>query len=395
MTRRLLTGLAGLLVLALALVGLPAFLLAVQHQLADLMPALSDLPGALLAPGDGGLFLLTLLGMGWACWAVFLLAFLIEVTSRVRGIRTPRLGPFLPQRTAAWAITAVTMLASLTGTGNGGSPATTSPTAASASATTQTTSASTLRPPAGKQLRPSTAAPAAHVSDAHPAADSEGVRWRDYRVKRGDTLWDIADHQLGNPTAWPSIASASDQIRQPDGRRLDDPDLILPGWNLHIPNEGSGSDQPATQSEMHASGREHADDPIPRTNQSEPAPLPTTPLHPPAPTGGPDPRDSGSSCMPEVPPTSPGSGHDERATTSREPQSVRAKGAAALVPSTRQHPSATSGSTVAASHADAALQLPAWVREPLISARFEDAPTDTRAQVLAALAVARGLPPKS
>ena len=71
----------------------------------------------------------------------------------------------------------------------------------------------------------------AAADSADPAADEQG----DYTVVRGDTLWDIADEQLDDPTRYPEIVQASDGITQPDGRQLTDPDLILPGWTLNIP----------------------------------------------------------------------------------------------------------------------------------------------------------------
>ena len=79
MIRRLLNGLAALLLLALGLLGLPAFLTGAYRALDTQMPDLADLPSVLLAPGDGGLFLLLLFAVGWLCWAVFTTAFAAEV----------------------------------------------------------------------------------------------------------------------------------------------------------------------------------------------------------------------------------------------------------------------------------------------------------------------------
>ena len=56
-----------------------------------------------------------------------------------------------------------------------------------------------------------------------------------HRVVRGDTLWDIAEKEMGDPTRYPEIAEANQGDLQPDGRRLADPDLILPGWILEVP----------------------------------------------------------------------------------------------------------------------------------------------------------------
>ncbi len=55
-----------------------------------------------------------------------------------------------------------------------------------------------------------------------------------YTVERGDTLWDIADEQLGDPAAWPEIWERNRGDDMGGGRTFDDPDLILPGWELDL-----------------------------------------------------------------------------------------------------------------------------------------------------------------
>jgi LysM repeat protein len=57
-----------------------------------------------------------------------------------------------------------------------------------------------------------------------------------YTVERGDTLWDIADEQLGDPTAWPEIWERNAGDDMGNGRSFDDPNLILPGWELELPD---------------------------------------------------------------------------------------------------------------------------------------------------------------
>ncbi len=53
-----------------------------------------------------------------------------------------------------------------------------------------------------------------------------------YVVEQGDTLWDIADEQLGSGTEWVEIWEENAGDDMGDGRTFDDPDLILPGWEL-------------------------------------------------------------------------------------------------------------------------------------------------------------------
>ncbi len=54
-------------------------------------------------------------------------------------------------------------------------------------------------------------------------------------VARGDTLSDIADEYLGRERDWPEIWEANRGEDMGDGRTFDDPNLILPGWEIDIP----------------------------------------------------------------------------------------------------------------------------------------------------------------
>ncbi len=75
-------------------------------------------------------------------------------------------------------------------------------------------------------------AEAAASRPAEPGPASEVAST--YTVERGDTLWDIADEQLGDPTAWPEIWERNAGDEMGGGRTFDDPDLILPGWELEL-----------------------------------------------------------------------------------------------------------------------------------------------------------------
>ncbi len=78
-------------------------------------------------------------------------------------------------------------------------------------------------------------APVIQSVEATPPTEADA-----YTVERGDTLWDIADEQLGDPTAWPEIWEENAGDEMGDGRTFDDPDLILPGWELEVPGADPG-----------------------------------------------------------------------------------------------------------------------------------------------------------
>ena len=66
-----------------------------------------------------------------------------------------------------------------------------------------------------------------------------------YTVERGDTLWDIADDQLGDPTAWPDIWERNAGDDMGGGRTFDDPNVILPGWELDVADTEPADAEPA------------------------------------------------------------------------------------------------------------------------------------------------------
>ena len=86
-----------------------------------------------------------------------------------------------------------------------------------------------LQVPAGRVM------PTDHAANDHAANDRPTIDHpTTYEVQPGDTLWHIADDQLGEPTDWPEIWERNRGRDMGDGRTFDDPNLILPGWDLEI-----------------------------------------------------------------------------------------------------------------------------------------------------------------
>ena len=63
-------------------------------------------------------------------------------------------------------------------------------------------------------------------------------------VEEGESLWSIADDELGDGSRWPEIYEVNEGRTFDDGRHLSDPDIIQPGWELDMPGEPSAPSAP-------------------------------------------------------------------------------------------------------------------------------------------------------
>ena len=59
-----------------------------------------------------------------------------------------------------------------------------------------------------------------------------------YRVQPGDSLWRIAERELGSGFRWREIYRLNEGRQFSEGRSLTDPHLIYPGWVLELPDRG-------------------------------------------------------------------------------------------------------------------------------------------------------------
>jgi hypothetical protein len=109
-----------------------------------------------------------------------------------------------------------------------------------------------------------------HPATVVPAAT--GDSYREYTVREGDTLWDIAREHLGDGLTWPRIYSLNKDRVQDDGACLTDPDLIKPGWRLAIP---TAHDVPTPPPPLRAPVH------VPPAPETTPGPVATSPVqHP-------------------------------------------------------------------------------------------------------------------
>ncbi|MFE2697754.1 hypothetical protein [Streptomyces mirabilis] len=206
-----------LLVLAAAVAGLPLLLAwatpvvwAASHD---------DLAHLLDRQDTGGAFLLLLIAVGWAGWAQFTFCALRELLAQLRG-RTwhaPR-GLGASHRAAAVLIGSILVLlptGSALATPASAIPAQSAPRLPQQAAHASTPDHATA---AGSQ----TADPGSTytVQDSRPA----------------ESLWSIAERQLGDGERWREIAALNEGHTMADGQVFKANSFLQPGWQLEMPD---------------------------------------------------------------------------------------------------------------------------------------------------------------
>jgi hypothetical protein len=227
--RELWRGIAAIVVLITALVGLPALLLQVGGSpLPSTLPSLTQIGDRLLQPDSGQLLLPVLLGIAWIGWAFFALSVIAELAAQLRNRATPHLLGLGSVQLVAGHLIAAAVLAMPS---QPVSPAAAPPPATSTSF---------------EQTSPAAVVPLVEVPAAATAAAPSRTRpAKTYVVQppcdgHRDSLWSIAERHLGDPLRWREIADLNRGHLQPDGQRLEDPHWIYPGWHLLMPPDATG-----------------------------------------------------------------------------------------------------------------------------------------------------------
>jgi DNA-binding SARP family transcriptional activator len=284
---RLLRAAAGIAVAAGLLAGLPWGLARMTGS-----PLPRDWPGwqqvqrFFASPVSDDAIIRFLADAAWLLWAVFALSLVIELIAVTRGQPAPRLPAIAPVQALAAALVGATMMTALHVPRAG----TRSTPPLHAALTSAATVSAPLVPGHTAQL----AAASETAGRAASAGSTAQARPKVYRVREDDDLWDIAWRFLGDPEEWHQIYQLNEGRPQPDGRALTDPNLILPGWVLLIPQPGTGhapAPHPGTSHPgrpgTRAPGGGRTPGPSPRPSRpSEPSARPSRTAPSPGPSAG-------------------------------------------------------------------------------------------------------------
>ena len=272
---RLLRAAAGTAVIAGLLAGLPWGLARLTGSpLPRAWPGWAQAQRFLSSPLSDGAIIRFLADAAWLLWAVFALSLAVELIAAARGRPAPRLPAIAPVQALAAALVGATMMTAL----HVPRAQTRSAPPLHAAIASATAVSAPLVPGRTVQLD-AASEPAARAASSDSAAPA---RPKVYRVQENDDLWDIAERYLGDPEDWHQIYQLNEGKPQPDGRALTDPNLIIPGWVLLIPQPGTTHaphPHPGRPGTRNPGGRTPRPSPSP-SRTAGPSPRPAQPSEP-------------------------------------------------------------------------------------------------------------------
>ncbi|MFI1759708.1 LysM peptidoglycan-binding domain-containing protein [Streptomyces sp. NPDC020571] len=209
---RVITGIVSLLVLTGALGGLPLLLAWASPVI--WAATRDDLAHLLDRQDTSAAFLALLLVVGWAGWVQFAFCTVRELAAQLRG-RTWRVPPGFSasQRAAAALIGSILVLL---------------PTSSALASTAQAaTTATAARLPglANEPLASAQVQPDSGTGSAAPV----------HTVRAGESLWSIAEEELGDGERWRQIAALNEGHTMADGQVFQSNSFLQAGWQLQMP----------------------------------------------------------------------------------------------------------------------------------------------------------------
>ncbi|WP_210582027.1 LysM peptidoglycan-binding domain-containing protein [Streptomyces sp. GESEQ-4] len=228
---RVLKAVCSLLVLTGAVAGLPLVLAWATPVVWD--AGRDDLAHLLDRQDTGAAFLMLLIAVGWIGWGQFAFCAIRELVAQLRG-RTwhaPR-GLSSSQRAAAALIGSILVLLP-TSSALASSPAHAAPAASAAPV------------PGQAQARQTTEADTGSESAAHTPASRTTYTVRETRP--AESLWGIAERELGNGERWREIADLNEGRPMVDGQVFHANGFLQPGWQLQMPSTATAAGGVRTQ----------------------------------------------------------------------------------------------------------------------------------------------------
>ncbi|MBC2868664.1 LysM peptidoglycan-binding domain-containing protein [Streptomyces mexicanus] len=216
---RVIKAVLSLLVLAVTVVGLPLLL---AWATPVIWAATHDDVMHLLDRQDtGSVFLLLLVGVGWVGWAQFAFCAVRELIAQVRG-RTwhaPR-GMGASQRAAALLIGSILVLL---------------PTSSALASTAQASPAASTATHFPGQTQSSQATDTRQAPTPAASAPASRAMYTVRETRPAESLWGIAEKELGDGERWREIADLNEGRTMVDGTVFRANSFLQPGWQLQMP----------------------------------------------------------------------------------------------------------------------------------------------------------------
>lgn len=226
-----LVGLAACLGIVAVVVGVPVVLLHIGANPLPTALSWADIWARLTAPDDGTLIKALFALLAWIAWIYFSVAILIEIVSRARRIRAPRLPGFRPSQLAAQSLVgAAALLFTAAPLAAHAQPVTPAPAPAVSHSAHHTQRSSNP----GNANRVTVTPAGAHGTVGDAKTDSKADT-KTHTVRQGESLSSIAEHELGDAHRWTEIAKLNYGRAQHDGHALTHAHVIQPGWKLRLP----------------------------------------------------------------------------------------------------------------------------------------------------------------